>query len=247
VTLHKTRQIWPIDTGHEINVRGIQTDPEAADGVGRVLAQFTRVDLVAANGKYLAICVGSNRQNDAGSFADHRELPQRLLVFMNGTLPGTRPMRELIKVIVINNRWRGRARAVLYASRRIRARSADFFRTAGYCGFQIGERRSSQLCRLEVGDTADWKSALLPPTLPKNSALPSGLPPFIWRDANETVLQLELPGIRKLKAERCAIIFDLGDRLLFVASDRNSAFDCIMPNGIPRKGEVLHTNFIFLV
>jgi phosphoribosylaminoimidazole-succinocarboxamide synthase len=27
--------------------------------------------------------------------------------------------------------------------------------------------------------------------------------------------------------------------LLFVATDRISAFDCIMPNGIPRKGEVL--------
>lgn len=34
-------------------------------------------------------------------------------------------------------------------------------------------------------------------------------------------------------------VFDLGDSLLFVASDRISAFDCIMPNGIPRKGEVL--------
>ena len=29
------------------------------------------------------------------------------------------------------------------------------------------------------------------------------------------------------------------DRLLMVTSDRISAFDCIMPNGIPRKGEVL--------
>ena len=34
-------------------------------------------------------------------------------------------------------------------------------------------------------------------------------------------------------------MFDLGDHLLFVATDRISAFDCIMPNGIPRKGEVL--------
>ena len=29
------------------------------------------------------------------------------------------------------------------------------------------------------------------------------------------------------------------DALLFVASDRISAFDCVLPNGIPRKGEVL--------
>ena len=34
-------------------------------------------------------------------------------------------------------------------------------------------------------------------------------------------------------------IFDLGEHLLFVATDRISAFDCILPNAIPRKGEVL--------
>jgi phosphoribosylaminoimidazole-succinocarboxamide synthase len=56
---------------------------------------------------------------------------------------------------------------------------------------------------------------------------------------DETLLQLDLPGIRKLKRGKVREIFDLGDRLLFVASDRISAFDCIMPNGIPRKGEVL--------
>lgn len=56
---------------------------------------------------------------------------------------------------------------------------------------------------------------------------------------NETLLQLDLPGIHKLKSGKVREIFDLGDRLLFVASDRISAFDCIMPNGIPRKGEVL--------
>lgn len=33
--------------------------------------------------------------------------------------------------------------------------------------------------------------------------------------------------------------YDLGDRLLMVATDRVSAFDCVFPNGIPRKGEVL--------
>jgi phosphoribosylaminoimidazole-succinocarboxamide synthase len=57
--------------------------------------------------------------------------------------------------------------------------------------------------------------------------------------ANDTLLQLELPGIRKLKSGKVREIFDLGDRLLFVATDRISAFDVIMPNGIPRKGEVL--------
>ncbi|MBM3878389.1 MAG: phosphoribosylaminoimidazolesuccinocarboxamide synthase [Verrucomicrobia bacterium] len=53
------------------------------------------------------------------------------------------------------------------------------------------------------------------------------------------VLKLDLPGIRKLKSGKVREVFDLGDRLLMVATDRISAFDCIMPNGIPRKGEVL--------
>jgi len=57
--------------------------------------------------------------------------------------------------------------------------------------------------------------------------------------ANEPILQLDLPGIKKLKSGKVRDVFDLGDRLLFVATDRISAFDVIMPNGIPRKGEVL--------
>ena len=55
----------------------------------------------------------------------------------------------------------------------------------------------------------------------------------------EPLLQLELPGIQKLKSGKVREIFDLGDSLLLVATDRISAFDCIMPNGIPRKGEIL--------
>lgn len=57
--------------------------------------------------------------------------------------------------------------------------------------------------------------------------------------SNEPLLQLELPGINKLKSGKVREIFDLGDAFLLVATDRISAFDCIMPNGIPRKGEVL--------
>ena len=56
---------------------------------------------------------------------------------------------------------------------------------------------------------------------------------------NETILQLDLVGVKKLRSGKVREIFDLGDRLLLVASDRISAFDVIMPNGIPRKGEVL--------
>jgi phosphoribosylaminoimidazole-succinocarboxamide synthase len=57
--------------------------------------------------------------------------------------------------------------------------------------------------------------------------------------SNDPLLTLELPGVKKLKSGKVREIFDLGRRLLFVATDRISAFDCVMPNGIPRKGEVL--------
>src|SRR5580765_7523012 len=54
-----------------------------------------------------------------------------------------------------------------------------------------------------------------------------------------TITQIDLPGIKKLRSGKVREVFDLGDSLLIVATDRISAFDCIMPNGIPRKGEVL--------
>jgi phosphoribosylaminoimidazole-succinocarboxamide synthase len=56
---------------------------------------------------------------------------------------------------------------------------------------------------------------------------------------NEPLLELDLPGIPRVKSGKVREMFDLGDRFLLVASDRISAFDCVMPNGIPRKGEVL--------
>jgi phosphoribosylaminoimidazole-succinocarboxamide synthase len=49
----------------------------------------------------------------------------------------------------------------------------------------------------------------------------------------------DLPGIPKLRSGKVREIFDLGDRLLLVATDRISAFDCIMPDPIPGKGAVL--------
>src|SRR5437764_1981606 len=35
-------------------------------------------------------------------------------------------------------------------------------------------------------------------------------------------------------------VYDLGDRLLIVATDRISAFDSVLPTGIPGKGRVLN-------
>ena len=55
----------------------------------------------------------------------------------------------------------------------------------------------------------------------------------------EPLLNIDLPRFKKLKSGKVRDIFDLGDYLLMVATDRISAFDCIMPNGIPLKGVVL--------
>ncbi len=54
-----------------------------------------------------------------------------------------------------------------------------------------------------------------------------------------TITQIDLPGVPKLKSGKVREVFDLGDSLLFVATDRISAFDVILPNPIPEKGRVL--------
>ena len=51
---------------------------------------------------------------------------------------------------------------------------------------------------------------------------------------------LELPGIKKLRSGKVREVFDLGETLLFVATDRLSAFDVILPEPIPYKGAVLN-------
>jgi phosphoribosylaminoimidazole-succinocarboxamide synthase len=56
---------------------------------------------------------------------------------------------------------------------------------------------------------------------------------------NDALLELEIPELTKIKSGKVREIFDMGEHLLFVASDRVSAFDVVLPNGIPRKGEVL--------
>lgn len=53
------------------------------------------------------------------------------------------------------------------------------------------------------------------------------------------ILSCDLPGIPKVRSGKVREIFDLGDSLLFVATDRISAFNVIMPNPIPGKGAVL--------
>lgn len=50
---------------------------------------------------------------------------------------------------------------------------------------------------------------------------------------------LEIPGVPLLKQGKVRDIYDLGEDLLLVASDRISAFDVVLPTPIPGKGAVL--------
>jgi phosphoribosylaminoimidazole-succinocarboxamide synthase len=52
--------------------------------------------------------------------------------------------------------------------------------------------------------------------------------------------RIELPGIPHVRSGKVREVFDAGEHLLFVATDRISAFDCILPTGIPAKGHVLN-------
>jgi len=54
----------------------------------------------------------------------------------------------------------------------------------------------------------------------------------------ETVLQTSIAAVEP-KRGKVRDIYDLGDKLLIVATDRISAFDVVMANGIPYKGTVL--------
>src|SRR6201997_5245523 len=55
-----------------------------------------------------------------------------------------------------------------------------------------------------------------------------------------TQTTINLPGIKKLRSGKVREVFDLGETLLFVVTDRMSAFDVILPDPIPSKGAVLN-------
>lgn len=54
-----------------------------------------------------------------------------------------------------------------------------------------------------------------------------------------TLLQTYLPSLSLKARGKVRDIYDLGEHLLLVATDRLSAFDVILPQGIPHKGRVL--------
>jgi len=53
------------------------------------------------------------------------------------------------------------------------------------------------------------------------------------------LVQTDLPTANLFHRGKVRDTYDLGDRLLMVATDRISAFDVVLPNGIPDKGRVL--------
>ena len=57
--------------------------------------------------------------------------------------------------------------------------------------------------------------------------------------AVEILRESSLPGLEFLRRGKVRDLYDLGDSYLLVASDRLSAFDVVLPGGIPSKGRVL--------
>lgn len=55
----------------------------------------------------------------------------------------------------------------------------------------------------------------------------------------QAVLNTDLKGLKLLGRGKVRDIYDMGDKMLIVTTDRISAFDVIMPNGIPNKGKIL--------
>jgi len=57
--------------------------------------------------------------------------------------------------------------------------------------------------------------------------------------ANNVVLKTEFSDLKLVNRGKVRDLYDLGDSLLMISSDRISAFDVVLPNGIPSKGSVL--------
>ena len=55
----------------------------------------------------------------------------------------------------------------------------------------------------------------------------------------EAVIETKLEALNLIKRGKVRDIYDLGDYLLMIATDRISAFDVVMPNPIPEKGKIL--------
>lgn len=60
------------------------------------------------------------------------------------------------------------------------------------------------------------------------------------------LLELEIPELKLFRRGKVRDVYEVDERqLLFVASDRISAFDCVLAQGIPFKGKVLNQLSVF--
>lgn len=59
-------------------------------------------------------------------------------------------------------------------------------------------------------------------------------------EPSEVVLKTNFPELKLFKRGKVRDVYEVGDKLLIVATDRISAFDVVFPNGIPNKGKVLN-------
>jgi len=57
--------------------------------------------------------------------------------------------------------------------------------------------------------------------------------------AGQPLLSTDLPGVELMHRGKVRDVYDLGDKLLIIATDRVSAFDVVLPNGIANKGTML--------
>jgi phosphoribosylaminoimidazole-succinocarboxamide synthase len=64
-------------------------------------------------------------------------------------------------------------------------------------------------------------------------------------DLPKAITDLELDGVTFVRSGKVRDIYELGDNLLIIASDRISAFDSILGSGIPLKGKVLTALSLF--
>ena len=62
---------------------------------------------------------------------------------------------------------------------------------------------------------------------------------------DQVILETSLTGVERFSQGKVRDVYRVGDRLLIVATDRISAFDFILPTGIPDKGRVLTQMSVF--
>lgn len=54
------------------------------------------------------------------------------------------------------------------------------------------------------------------------------------------VTSIQLKNLQPVRSGKVREVFDLGDKLLMVATDRMSAFDVVLPTGVPDRGKILN-------